>query len=296
MHAETRPPRIASFILVCLTIFFLGNLSIVAAQEGSKGLKPDEAGIKTNPKRKRAGRTITLRTPNVFTRTPAPKGTEYAQVGVTIWRVDSGQSKGVDQVGEEQTIERLDTNAPYTNGDTIRLRIQSPAGGYLYIVDQEQYSDGTYGPAMLIFPTLRTRKGNNLIEAWTPVEAPAYPSVWKFKPRELKEGEVRKVQTAEVLTIIVSPKPLIDRSRISERQLALSKGEFEGWRVQWQRPIQQFDVENIVGQIAKSKGVEQQGEETADEDDIGAQTTYQVAIKPGSPLIVTLPLRFKAAP
>ena len=264
-------------------------------QEGSKGLRPAEAGIKTNPKR-RGSRPTTLRTPNRFTNKPAPRGTEYAQVGVTIWRVDSGQSKGVDQVGDEQTIERLDTNAPYKNGDTIRLRIQSPTGGYLYIVDREQYSDGTYGPAALVFPTTRTRGGNNQIEAWTPVEVPAYPAVWKFTPRKLKEGEARKVQTAEVLTLIISPKPLIDRSRISERQLALNKGEFESWLAQWQRPTQQFDVEVGVGDVSKSKGVEQDGGEASGEDEVGGQTTYQVAIKPGSSLLITLPLKFKTSP
>lgn len=309
MHTQTRSPGILLFLLICLAGFSPGSSNKVAAQEGSKGLKPvqegskglrpNEAGVKTNPKR-RGSRPATLRTANTFKRRPAPAGTEYAQVGVTIWRVDSGQStgqsKGVDQVGDEQTIERLDTNAPYTNGDTIRLRIQSPTGGYLYIVDREQYADGSYGPAMLVFPTSRTRGGNNQIQAWTPVEVPAYPAVWKFTPRKLKEGEARKVQTAEVLTVIISPKPLIDSSRITDRQLALNKGEFEGWLAQWQRPIQQFDVENIVGEVAKSKGVEQDGDEASGEDEVGGQTTYQVAIRPGSALLITLPLKFKTSP
>jgi hypothetical protein len=35
--------------------------------------------------------------------------------------------------------------------------------------------------------------------------------------------------------------------------------------------------------------VEQEG----NEDDLGAQTTYQVAIKPGNPVFVRMPLRFK---
>ena len=151
MHTKTRPPRVTLFITCCLIVFWLGNLNVVAAQEGSKGLLPAEAGIKTNPKRKRP---ITVRTPRPFTRHPAPAGTEYAQVGVTILRVDNGHSKGIDQEGEEQTVERLDTNAPYTNGDTIRLTVESPSTGYMYIVDQEQYADGSYGHAMLVFPTL----------------------------------------------------------------------------------------------------------------------------------------------
>ncbi|HBB94068.1 MAG TPA: hypothetical protein DC054_01640 [Blastocatellia bacterium] len=218
---------------------------------------------------------------------------EYAQVGVTIWRVGHGHSKGLAQVGEEQ--ERLDTNAPYTNGDTIRLIIESATTGYMYIVDQEEYSDGSYSPAMLVFPTLKTRKGNNLIEAWSQVEVPAYPAVWRFQPRELEEGEVRKVQVAEVLTIVVSPKALVDSARIGDKQLALNKGEFEGWRKEPQRPVQQFDVENLLGQITKSRILEQVGSEGATEDEFVTQTIYQVAKRVANPIIVTVPLRFKTS-
>lgn len=332
MHTNTKPHRAGLFLAGVLFMPCLGCLYTVAAQgrdverkvdapntsaaqdgskgverktegrdtippqDGSKGMKPDEAGVKTNPKRKRETPPSTLRTPKRFTRKPAAAGKEFAQVGVTIWRIDAGQSKGIEQVGEEQTIERLDTNALYTSRETIRLRIQSPTAGYLYIVDQEQYADGSYGPATLVFPTLTTRKGNNLIESWTAIEVPAYPSVWRFKPREIKAGEVRKVQTAEVLTIIISPKPLVDVSRISEKQLALNKGEFEGWLTKWKTPIQQFDMENSVGQIGRSKGIEQEGEEASAEEEVGGQTTYQVAIRPGDPILVSLPLRFKTAP
>lgn len=271
--------------------------ALATQDDGSKGLKPEEAGIKVNPKRKRRSRPITFRTRNRFAPRPAPAGSEYAQVGVTIWLVDSGDSKGVEQLGSEQTQERLDTNNTYTDGDTIRLNIVAPTDGYLYIIDQEQYSDGSYGPAVLAFPTLRTRRGNNLIRAWGTVEVPAYPSVWRFKPRELKEGERRKVQTAEVLTIIISPKPLVDPSRITQRQLTLDKGEFEGWQSQWKAAAQQFDMENSVGQIVRSgsKGVEQEGAEAVDEEELDAQTSYRVAVKPGSPIMVTIPLRFNSA-
>jgi hypothetical protein len=283
-------------IMGCLIVCGWGNLKMVHAQDGTRGLKPEEAGIVTNPRRKKRNKPITFRTLKPFRRTPAPAGTRHAQVGVTIWLVDSGQSKGVEQIGEEQLIERLDTNDAYAAGDTIRLRIESPTGGYLYIVDQEQYADGTYGPAMLAFPTLKLRKGNNVIQPWQPIDIPAYPSVWRFRARELKEGETRKVQTAEVLTVIISPKPLVDPVRITDRQLALGKGEFENWRAKWQTAIQQFDLENAVGQAGRTKGIEQLGEEADAEDALGPQTTYRVAVKRGNPVWITVPLRFRTRP
>ena len=282
--------------MTVLIVAGLGTLNRVCAQEGSRGLKPDEAGIVVNPRRKGTPKQITYQTPKPFTRRPAPAGTKYAQVGVTVWQVDYGQSKGIVQVGEEQTIERLDTNAPYREGDTIRLRIESPTAGFLYIVDQEQYADGSYGPAKLVFPTLKIRKGNNSIQAWKSIDIPGYPAVWKFAARELQEGEARKMQTAEVLTIIISPKALVDPARITDSQLTLSKGEFEGWRAKWQTAIQQFDLEDAVGQAGKTKGIEQVGEEAAAEDALGPQTTYRVAIRPGNAVLVTLPLRFRSQP
>jgi hypothetical protein len=274
----------------------LGGINPAVAQEESKGMRPEEAGLKTDPKREKRKKPTTVTPRRPFTPGPPTAGTEFAQVGITVWRVEAEKGKGVEQAGSEQTQVRLDTNAAYANGDQIRLTIISPTGGYLYVVDQEQYSDGSHGPAYLVFPTLTTRKGNNLIGAWEPVQVPAYPSSWRFKPRTLAEGEVRKRQTAEVFTVIISPKPLIGISRISDQQLKLDKGEFERWQAQWKTPVRQFDMENMVGQSVKtgSKGVDQVGKEAISEEELDAQTTYQVAIKPGTPIMVTLPLRFKA--
>jgi hypothetical protein len=283
-------------IMGCLIFCGWGSLKMVHAQDGTRGLKPAEAGIMTSPRRKRTNKPITFRTLKPFRRTPAPPGTRQSQVGITIWLVDSGQSKGIEQVGEEQVIERLDTNAAYAAGDTIRVRIESPTGGYLYIVDQEQYADGTYGPAVLDFPTLKLRKGNNVIRAWEPIDIPAYPAVWGFKPRKLNEGETRKTQVAEVLTIIISPRVLVDPVRISENELALGKGEFEGWRAKWQTAIQQFDLENAAGQAGRTKGIEQLGEEADAKDALGPQTIYRVAVKRGNPVWITVPLRFRTRP
>jgi hypothetical protein len=294
MHTKKRPHGIYQLINECLIVLCLGGLNSIAAQdEGSRGLKPEEAGIKINPRRKKRNRPPTFRTPNRFSPRPALAGTEYAQIGITIWRVDFGNSKGIEQVGVEQTQERLDTNAAYTNGDTIRLNIISSIGGYLYIVDQEQYSDNSYSPAILAFPTMKMRRGNNLIWAWESVQVPAYPSVWRFRSRTFKEGDVQKVQTTEVFTIIISSKPLVDPSRISETPLVLNEDEFKRWQ-NWKITSQQFDLENSVGQVikARKKSIEQEGAEALNEEELDAQTSYRVAVKPGAPIMITLPLRF----
>jgi hypothetical protein len=280
-------------------VLLFGALIFSFGQEDqSKDILPAEAAVKTNPRRTQRARPVVLRAPRTFVPKPPPAGMEYAQLGITLWRIDSGNSKGIEQVGTEQTQERLDTNAAYQDGDTIRLNVISPTGGYLYIVDQEQYSDGSLSPAVLVFPTTTLRKGNNSIAAWESVQIPAYPSVWRFRPRRLKPGEAQKPQTAEVLTMIVSPRKLVDDARITGAQLELNQGEFENWQAQFKAAVRQFEMKGGAGQTvpARSKGVNQEGTEETTEEELDAQTTYQVTVKPGSPIMVAVPLRFNSAP
>ena len=41
--------------------------------------------------------------------------------------------------------------------------------GYLYVINREQYADGTFGRARLIFPTLLTYNGNNRVKPGQPI-------------------------------------------------------------------------------------------------------------------------------
>ena len=44
---------------------------------------------------------------------------------------------------------------------------------YLYVIDREQYADGTQGEPYLIFPTTRTRGGDNSVKAGRVMEIPS---------------------------------------------------------------------------------------------------------------------------
>jgi hypothetical protein len=42
--------------------------------------------------------------------------------------------------------------------------------GYLYVIDREQYEDGTLGEPVQIFPTTRTRGGDNSVKPGSLIE------------------------------------------------------------------------------------------------------------------------------
>ncbi len=85
-----------------------------------------------------------------------PRGMVYATIGFTIWRTRPATARdGADAAREkidsqEMASERIaDTIA---DGDRIYLGIESltgeflpDKGGYLYVINREQYADGTFG-------------------------------------------------------------------------------------------------------------------------------------------------------
>ena len=63
-----------------------------------------------------------------------------------------------DAASGELTAERIDTGAPLALGDRVRLTIESPNGGFLYVIDREVYDDGTTSDPYLIFrPRVRVK-------------------------------------------------------------------------------------------------------------------------------------------
>src|SRR5687767_6550434 len=86
-------------------------------------------------------------------------------LGVTIWRLRQSTASDLQDSrlliqedaaapAMEWTPERVEADTSFTEGERIRLSIESPRDGYLYVVDREQYADGTTSDPYLIFPTL----------------------------------------------------------------------------------------------------------------------------------------------
>ena len=84
-------------------------------------------------------------------------------------------------------------------GRSIANQCEAVRAGYLYVIDREQYADGTLGEPYLIFPT-RTSAGDNkvagrLLEIPAQDDSPPFFTMKKSRPDHV----------AEVLSVLVTP-------------------------------------------------------------------------------------------
>jgi hypothetical protein len=229
---------------------------------------------------------------------PAQKA-GLAQVGVTIWKLrpssasDERETRILDQeeAGEntELTPVRIEAESLLKVKDKVRLSIESPRAGYLYVIDRELYADGTMSEPYLIFPTLRTRGGDNKVRAGMLVDIPAQddrPNYFTMKPS-------RADQVGEVLTILVTNAPL-DVPPLQRKYMRLPETQVAQWERDWKAEVERFEMEGGTGQswTKEEKAAAASGTRLLDQEAPGPQTIYRVAAKPGSPVLITVPLRY----
>jgi hypothetical protein len=290
--------------LMTILLLCVGAACPLAAQEeeGSKGIKA-EVFIGNRPtesvtKRPTAVRKPTYKSPQVVKPSgPPPPGKVFAQVGLTIWRFrpSTAADKTKELVEEEEaqptqwSLERIAEGTLLAPGQRVRLGIESLSrDGYLYVIDREQYADGSFGEARLIFPTKRTPEGANMVKAGKIVYIPGAPRYFRIKP-----SQTSKVHVAEVLTLLVSSKPLVEAAQLSATPLAIDRGQLETWEKQWGATPTKFEMEGGVGQtMSEKEQLAGLGDSELTQNEPVPQTVYRVAIKPDDSLLVTVPLRF----
>ena len=247
---------------------------------------PFSAKYKTGPK-----------SPNAANATPPP-GTTFVQVGVTFWRFR--RSTAADRTKElveedeggpaEWTLERIEEGTPLLPGQRVRLSIESLSrSGYLYVIDREQYADGSLGDPVLIFPTQKSRDTNQ-VKAGRLIYIPSATGKFKIKP-----SEGPKVHVGEVVTILVSAQPLIDPDHLGAKAIKLPREQVDSWEKQWGAKVTKFEMAGGAGQTMteKEQAAGANGSQQLTQDDPAPQTVYRVAIKPNDPVIVSVPLRFR---
>jgi len=238
------------------------------------------------------------KTPSVFTSAVASLGT--MEIGVTLWRLrpSSGRDVGARVLVMENsqttqwTPQRIEIDTPLQIGERVRLSVESPREGYLYVIDREQYADGTLGDAYLIFPTLRTRDGDNRVRAGRLIDIPAQednPSYFTLVP-----SPNRTDQVAEVLTIFVSPQPLGDLE-LGQNPIKLSKSDVTKWERNWSTGFERFEMIGGAGQLwtsAEKEASARSSSRLLTQEEPTPQTVYRVASKAKNTFLITVPLRY----
>lgn len=195
------------------------------------------------------------------------------------------------QKQSEWTPERIEADTPLNIGDRVRLTIESPRPGFLYIIDREQYADGSFGEPMLIFPTTQTRGGDNRVSPGKLIDIPAQEDQYSYFTAQ--PGGPRRDQVAEVLTIILVSQAL--PLQISNQPLKLSDTQVNGWEKLWGGTAERLELVGGAGRTwtneEKLAGAEKGRQLT--QGGPPPQTVYRVAKKAGGPLLVTVPLKYQ---
>lgn len=245
------------------------------------------------------GKIITNKTTATVKQTN-PKTLKTEELGVTFWRLrpigaddDDAPvfSVKINNQAEDWTAERVGSATKFRKGDRIRFTIESSRTGYLYIVNREVYADGTAGQAEIIFPTLRTRGGDNRVSAGSLIEIPASTDsvpYFTVKPR-------REDYAGEELVVIITPEKL-DGIGINLRALAITDEMLQKWLGDWSAEVEIFDAEDgegIAYTAAEAQAANSQSRALTQEEPL-PQTIYRVRIGADFPLVV--PFQMQAIP
>jgi hypothetical protein len=231
--------------------------------------------------------------------TPGNAASAQHQIGVTIWRLrhtTAGEPGARILVQEEsQTVEwtpeRVASTSLLRASDRVRLTIESPEAEYLYVIDREKYASGERGQPWLIFPTSRTRGGDNRVEAGKLVDIPAQDD----QPNFFTLRKSRQDQSEEELTVLLVPKP-IEGITEGPKALALKEEQAAAWDKQWgMGKTEIFELAGGAGTTwTKAEQVAAADRERVlTQEDPPPQTVYRVSAEPGQPFLVKVRLRYQ---
>ncbi len=244
--------------------------------------------------RKATKRSYRIATPNV----PTAGVNSETVVGVTLWRLrratstDSGERLIVHEGADaaEWLPERISANTKLDQGDRLRISVEAARTGYLYVIDREQYADGSLGEPYLIFPTTRTLGGNNQVTVGKIIELPAQDD----RPSYFTVKRSRSDQVAEVLSVLVTPSPL-EGIEITDKAQKLSEAQVGKWEKSWGERVGLLELEKGAGK-AWSKEEKEAGADAARvlKPDAPAPQAiyYQSNTRASEPILVKVRLRY----
>jgi hypothetical protein len=279
----------------------LASIALAASDTGERGIVPEDviqarppatapAAVKAKPKYQPLDPQVVA---------SLRHSSAASELGVTIWRLrpaaaaDTGARILVQEGTESAELipERVSSTSRLNAGDRVRLTLESPEHGYLYVIDRERYASGDRGTPYLIFPTTRTRSGDNKVTGGKLIDIPAQGD----RPNFFTLRRSRPDQVEEELTVLLTPEPL-DGVTIGPDALALSNAQVAAWEKQWGsgKP----DVFELTGGAGKAwtraeQNAAADGTRLLTQDDPPPQTVYRVAVKPGAPLAVEVRLRYR---
>jgi hypothetical protein len=279
---------------ICGGVLFAAACVAAAQDEGTRSIVP-EAFLKARPAAATTPKTARRATYRPIDRTRPASGGETVELGVTIWRLRASKAgeparllvQEADAAGKEWTPERVGAGGALAIGDRVRLSVESPRAGYLYVVDREQYADGTVGTPYLVFPTKRTRGGDNQVAGGRLIDIPAQddrPPYFTMKPS-------RPDQTGERLTLVVTDKPLADVT-IGDQAIELKSAQVADWEKRGTGAVQRLEMVGGAGR-AWSRAEQRAAADATrrlTQEDPPPQTIFRVVVSQPNLLVINVSL------
>jgi hypothetical protein len=219
------------------------------------------------------------------------------QLGITIWRLrpaavtDSGARMLVREKGKpsEWVPARVEADATFREGDHIRLSIESPRSGYLYVVDRDLFANGTTGDAMLIYPWADLPADDSQMHPGKLVDIPSQednPGYFTARPNSPN-------QVGEILTVIVTTTPL--DLAISDKPIQIPNRELAKWEQMWGGQSARFEMEGGAGEgwtKQEQQASARKSSRQLTRDDPAPQTIYRVTTADNKAILVNVRLRY----
>lgn len=205
------------------------------------------------------------------------------QIGVTIWKLQRSSAAHSNPNQTQWIARRVEAGTRFRQGDLLRLSIESPEPGYLYVVDRDWFTDGSSGETKLIFPT---RGEDNRLDAGKLIDIPGDDRLpFKATPASNQSGEL--------LTLIVTsaPLPLL----LTEDPLPVSSQQLAEWEESFGGLSERFEMIGGVGQV---RSIEEQlaassrGARQLTRDDPSPQTIYFLAPRSNEGFLFNLMLSY----
>jgi hypothetical protein len=214
------------------------------------------------------------------------------QVGITIWKLQRasaihsniGQSLKEDSRGQyEWVARRVEADTQFREGDLLRVSIESPRIGYLYVVDRDWFTDGSSGETNLIFPA---RGEDNRLEPGKLITIPAENQApFKTSPKVSQAGELLTI----IITSAALPLPL------SKNPLPISSQQLAQWEDRWSSLTERFEMNGGAGEaqtIEEQQAASRQETRQLTRDDPAPQTIYFLTPRSGDGLLFNLTLSY----
>jgi hypothetical protein len=157
----------------------------------------------------------------------------------------------------------------------------------VYIIDREQYADGSLGEPYLIFPTTRTGGGDNQVAIGRLLEIPAQDD----SPPFFVMKKTRADHVAEVLSVIVAPSKL-EGIKITDKALKLTDEQVASWEKEWGSSVGRMEMATAGQSWTKEEKDARTRALTANAPP-PQLVFYRASVKPTEPMFVKLRLSYQ---